>query len=224
MKTKIFYLVTIVFLFNCSKSKNSDDFIKNATGRYYFNADEIIEAKFNEGKLFLNWRNQKLTPLKVNDTTFYVRELNEKLILNTTNNNISLAKKREHKNEIFIFNKLKEGEKTPSEYFNEGNYTDALKGYITIKQNDSLNPSIREHSLNSLGYQYLRRKQFKKAIAIFKINIALYPKSSNTYDSAGDGYLKSTDTLKAIEFYKKSLAINPENRGAKQNLIKLTKK
>lgn len=224
MKTKIFYLVTIVFLFNCSKSKNSDDFIKNATGRYYFNADEIIEAKFNEGKLFLNWRNQKLTPLKVNDTTFYVRELNEKLIFNTTNNNISLAKKREHKNEIFIFNKLKEGEKTPSEYFNEGNYTDALKGYITIKQNDSLNPSIREHSLNSLGYQYLRRKQFKKAIAIFKINIALYPKSSNTYDSAGDGYLKSTDTLKAIEFYKKSLAINPENRGAKQNLIKLTKK
>ena len=223
MKTNILFILTIILLTSCSSNKNSNEFIRKTTGRYYFNADEVIEVKFDKGELFLNWRNQDLTPLKVNDSTFYVRELNEKLIFNTTKNNISLAKKREHKNEVFVFNKLKEGEKTPSEYFNEGNYTDALKGYIAIKQNDSLNPTIREYNLNSIGYQYLRRNQFKEAIAIFEINIALYPKSSNTYDSAGDGYLKSTDTLKAIEFYKKALAINPENKGAKRNLKKLSK-
>ena len=222
MKTSILFILIIVILTSCSSNKNSNEFIRKTTGRYYFNADEVIEVKFDKGELFLNWRDQDLTPLKVNDSTFYVRELNEKLIFNTTENNISLAKKREHKNETFVFKKLKEFEKTPSEYFNEGNYTDALKGYVAIKRKDSLNATIREYSLNNIGYQYLRRNQLKKAIAIFEINIALYPKSSNTYDSAGYGYLKSNDTLKAIELYKKALAINPENKGAKRNLKKLS--
>ncbi|MBE0424859.1 MAG: hypothetical protein IBX66_13150 [Lutibacter sp.] len=47
----------------------------------------------------------------------------------------------------------------------------------------------------------MREKNFELAIAIFKINVALYPKSSNVYDSLGEAYLKSGDTLKAIENY-----------------------
>ncbi|MCT4698779.1 tetratricopeptide repeat protein [Tenacibaculum haliotis] len=223
MKTKLLFLAVLLLLINCTTSKNSNDFIKKATGRYFFNADEIIAVKFNEEKLLLTWRNQNLEPLKINDSTFYVRELNEKLIFNTSENKIQLAKKREHKDEVFVFNKLKEGEKTPSEYLLNNNFTAALKGYKLIKEKDSLSPVIRESSLNSLGYQYLKDEQHKKAIEIFKINIELYPKSSNTYDSTGDAYLKTKDTVNAIIYYKKALAINSENRSAKRTLSKLTK-
>ncbi|CAM1354446.1 tetratricopeptide repeat protein [Tenacibaculum insulae] len=223
MKTKLLYIFTILLLINCTSDKNSDEFIKKATGRYFFNADEVINVNFNEGKLLLTWRNKNLAPLKVNDSTFYVRELNEKLIFNTSKNKIELAKKREHKDEIFVFNKLKEGEKTPSEYLLDNNYTAALNGYKLIRKKDSLSPIIRENTLNSLGYRYLRAKQYEKAIAVFKINIELYPKSSNTYDSTGDAYLKTKDTVSAITYYQKALAINPENRSAKRTLTKLTK-
>lgn len=223
MKTKLFFTGIILLFISCTPSKNSTDFIKKTTGRYFFNADEIIEVKFNDGTLFLTWRNQNLTPLKINDSTFYVSELNEKLIFNTSKNNIALAKKREHKNNTYIFNKLTDGEKTPKEYFNQGNYKAALLGYKKIKEKDSLNVIIRENTFNRLGYQYIRDNQYKKALAIFKINIELYPNSSNTYDSTGDAYLKTKDTLKAIEFYKKALAINPENNSAKRTLTRLIK-
>lgn len=52
--------------------------------------------------------------------------------------------------------------------------------------------------------------------------MALYPKSSNTYDSLGDAYLSAKDTLNALDNYKKALAINREKSNAKNAYEKLT--
>lgn len=225
MKIKFLFLSIILLFASCTSKSNSPEFIEKAAGRYYFNADEIIEVTFNENnKLLIKWRNQDLEPLKVNDSSFYVRELNEKLIFNTIDNKIELAEKREHEGEKYVFKKLKKGEKTPSEHLAEGNFEAALKGYKAIKEKDSLSPVIRERNLNRLGYQYLRKDEFENAINVFKINIELYPNSSNTYDSTGDAYAKMKDTIKAIEYYKKALAINPENRSSKRGIEKLTSK
>ena len=61
------------------------------------------------------------------------------------------------------------------------------------------------------------------AINYFKININLYPKSSNVYDSLGEAFMKSGDTITAIEYYSKAVSINPENRSSKRQLDKLKK-
>ncbi|MFY7669862.1 tetratricopeptide repeat protein [Tenacibaculum sp. MEBiC06402] len=225
MKTKLFLSIFCAFLLsNCTSEKNSQEFIENASGRYFFNADEVIEVIFKEQELFLNWRNTDLKPLKVNDSVFYVRELNEKLIFNTESNKITLAEKREHKGEKYTFFKLKAGQKTPSEYLAENNYNLALEGYKQIKERDSLNPIIRQRTLNRAGYRFIRNNELEKAVNIFKINTELYPNSSNTFDSLGDAYLKIKDTVNAIESYKKALSINPENRSSKRNLQKITEK
>ncbi|CAL2084253.1 tetratricopeptide repeat protein [Tenacibaculum sp. 190524A05c] len=225
MKTKLFFsLLCAILLINCTSKKNDQDFINNASGRYFFNADEVIEVLFKDQELYLKWRNSDLKPLKVNDSVFYAKELNEKLIFNTKESKIVLAEKREHEGEKFTFLKLKDGEKTPSEYLEENNYELALKGYKQIKERDSLNPVIRERNLNRTGYSYLRNDDMEKAIYIFKINTELYPRSSNTFDSLGDAYKKQKDTAKAIESYKKALSINPENRSSKRNLERLTNK
>jgi tetratricopeptide (TPR) repeat protein len=225
MKTKLFLSIfSILLLSNCTSKKNSPDFIQNASGRYFFNADEVIEVVFKDQELYLNWRNTDLKPMKVNDSVFYVSELNEKLIFNTKTNKITLAEKREHKGEKFTFLKLKEGQKTPSEYLAENNYDLALEGYKQIKERDSLNPIIKERNLNRTGYRFIRNNELEKAINIFKINTELYPNSSNTFDSLGDAYLKQKDTVNAIESYKKALSINPENRSSKRNLQKITEK
>lgn len=224
MKLRFLALATLLFLISCTSSTNSSEFISKAKGRYLFNADETIEIYFKETKLFAKWRGyNEIEPIKVNDSTFYIKEMNEKLVfVSYPKTHIKLAKKREHKEQEYVFTKLEKDKKTPSEYFDNNQFEIALKGYLEIQQEDSLSILIKESSINSLGYKYIRNNELNKALELFKINIALYPKSSNTYDSTADAYLRMKDTISAIEFYKKALAINPENSNSKRMLKKIT--
>lgn len=220
----IFYAIIIFFLISCSNSKNTSEFIKTVEGRYLFNSNETLEVYFIEDVLKINWRDKDMTPIKVNDSSFYLKEMNEKLIfISTPDAHIELAEKREHEGEKFYFIKLTAGEKTALEYFKNKEYTKSLNAYKALQKKDSLDPTIQEWDLNRTGYKYLKANEFEKAKAIFKINIALYPEKSNVYDSMGDAFKKENDTLKAIEYYEKSIAINPENRNSVKNLKKLKK-
>jgi tetratricopeptide (TPR) repeat protein len=60
-----------------------------------------------------------------------------------------------------------------------------------------------------------------EAIALFKINVEFYPKSSNVYDSLAEAYMTNGDKDLAIENYKKSLELNPQNSNAREMLKKL---
>jgi len=221
---QIFYFICICILISCSNSKNTSEFIKTVEGRYLFNSNETLEVYFFEDVLKINWRDKDMTPIKVNDSSFYLKEMNEKLIfISTPEAHIELAEKREHEGEKFYFIKLTAGEKTALEYFKNKEYTKSLNAYKALQKKDSLDPTIQEWGLNRTGYKYLKANEFEKAKAIFKINIALYPEKSNVYDSMGDAFKKENDTLKAIEYYEKSIAINPENRNSVKNLKKLKK-
>ena len=224
----LFFLVSLLF-YGCSNNANNPEFIKKATGRYLYNSDEVIEAYFEENELYIAWRGaKKIKPLKVDDATFFVKEMNEKIQFLTNPENqkdyMVLVPKEENTPIVYNFLKLNEGEKVPSEYLENKEFDKALLGYLAIKKKDSLDSSIDEKYLNSLGYKRLREKNFEMAKAIFKINAALYPKSSNVYDSLAEAYLKSGDTVKAIENYKTSLRLDSGNDRAKNQLKKLEKK
>ncbi|PQJ23198.1 lipopolysaccharide assembly protein LapB [Tenacibaculum sp. SG-28] len=212
----IFFLAA--FLFSCSRSVNSREFITKATGRYYFNSDETIQVYFKNEKLLINWRNKELIPTRINDSTFYVKEMNEKLVFDTINNKITLAKKREHKELTYVFEKLKEGEKTPREYLNENNYEMALAGYLKIQNKDSLDKTISSSTLRKLTRSFTRNKKYTKAINTAKINSILHPKQSMPFYFLGNAYLKNKDTINAKIAFKKALEINPENYRAQDNL------
>jgi tetratricopeptide (TPR) repeat protein len=221
---RIFYFLSILLLISCGNSKNSPEFMSSVEGRYLFNSIETIEVYFKDNILKVKWRGLDVAPLKVSDSSFYLKEMNEKLVfVSKPEMHIELAPKREHDGETFSFSKLNKGEKTPMEYFNNKEYDKALTGYLRIQKKDSLDRTINEWDLNRLGYGYLNDGKSEEAIEIFKINIALHPKKSNVYDSMGDAYHRIKDTVKAIEFYQKSLNINPENRGSKRNLKRLKK-
>lgn len=68
-----------------------------------------------------------------------------------------------------------------------------------------------EVELNRLGYEYLEEKDIESAIKIFKLNVEMYPKGANTYDSLGEALLMKGDTVNAIINYKKSVELNPAN-------------
>lgn len=226
MKKTLFILFTFILLTSCTSQKNKDSFIEATSGRYLFNANEVLEIYFEDAIMHAKWRgNDDIELLKVNDSAFYMKELNEKMLfVSKPKMHIELAPKTEHKGVIYRFDKMEKGEKTPSEYFNYKEYDKALNAFKTIKEKDSLNPNISERRLNTLAYRFLRNEEYDEAKELFKINMALYPNSSNVYDSMGDLYFSKKDTVNAIIYYKKALAINPENRSSKTRLSRLTKK
>lgn len=227
MKIK-YFILSLILIYSCSSSSNNPEFIKKATGRYLYNSDEVVEVYFKKSELFMIWRGAKnIKPLKINDTTFYVKEMNEKIQFLTNPSNqqeyISLLPKEKGEPIAYNYKKLKAGEKIPSEYLKDNEFDKALKSYLAIQKIDSLDVAINESNLNSLGYDALRKKKYKNAINIFKINIALYPTSSNVYDSLGDAFRKKGDTVQAIVNYKKSLEFDSGNARAKRIINRLEK-
>lgn len=229
LKSILPLIIVSLIIFSCNNPKNSESFIKKTTGRYLYNSDELIEVYFKENVLYLKWKGAtEIKPLKINDDTFFVKEMNEKIQFLTNPSDkkeyIVLVPKEKGKAIIYNYKKLEKNEKIPSEYLKNTEYSKALQGYLAIQKKDSLDSAIKESNFNSFGYKELRNKNFEKAIQIFSINVALYPNSSNVYDSLGEAYMKSGDTINAINNYKKSLALDSENKRAKRNIKRLEKK
>lgn len=225
MKKYLFLFSLLLLLANCTSQKNNAEFINATTGRYLFNANEILEIFFIEEEMHAKWRgNDNIELLKINDSSFYMKELNEKMLfVDKPEMHIELAPKTEHEGIVYNFKKLKTGEKTASEYFKAKEFDKALAAFQAIQAKDSLNATVRQWTLNRLGYDFIRKNDFDSALEIFKINTHLYPKSSNVFNSLGEVYFLKKDTVNAILNFKKSIAINPENRNSMRFLKRLTK-
>ena len=81
--------------------------------------------------------------------------------------------------------------------------------------------SVTESSLNDFGYQLLRDNKIQDAIKIFKLNVDLYPKAADAYNGLAEGYMIDGNKELAIMNYKKSIELNPNNKNAREMLIKL---
>ncbi|HEV2802102.1 MAG TPA: amidohydrolase family protein [Pyrinomonadaceae bacterium] len=81
---------------------------------------------------------------------------------------------------------------------------------------------VQENFINTLGYYLVAQKRMKEAIDVFKLNVATYPKSGNTYDSLAEAYMNSGDKERAIEFYRRAIEVEPNyaNATAAAELIK----
>jgi len=225
----IFIFLFTILVMSCAKTKSDPELIKNATGRYLFNSDEIVEVYFKENTLYLKWRGaNSIKPLPTSKNTFFVKEMNEKIqfLTNPSDNKtyMVIVPKKESDSLQYNYRKLSEGEKIPSDYLKDNEFDKALTNYFNIKENDSLDPSISENHFNSSGYKELRDKNFELAINYFKINAELYPESSNVYDSLGEAYMKNGDTIQAISNFEKSLKLDSGNSRAKRYLKRLKKK
>ena len=77
-------------------------------------------------------------------------------------------------------------------------------------------------TLNMLGYSFLNQNMPDEAIAVFNLNVKLFPKVVNCYDSLGEAYMMSGNKSEAIKNYEIVLKMDPENKNAKMMLEKLT--
>jgi CubicO group peptidase (beta-lactamase class C family) len=99
-------------------------------------------------------------------------------------------------------------------YFTE-NYEEILKagGYEIRSSN----------LLNRAGYELLFNRQIDMAIALFKVNILLFPEDANIHDSLGEGYMMKGDYQQSRKMYEKALELDPNFENAKKMLLELDK-
>ena len=95
----------------------------------------------------------------------------------------------------------------------------ALGQFNPLKQSSDY--YVSEIQLNALGYRLLGVKKVREAIEIFKLNVGIYPESSNVYDSLGEAYMINGDKELAIRNYQRSVELNPQNSNAVEMLKKL---
>ena len=109
------------------------------------------------------------------------------------------------------------------EYFSAG---DIEKGCDAIQEQKELHiqqyPDL-EAKLNGMGYVHLRQDDINQALTIFKLNVDLFPESSNVYDSYGEACMMNGELDLAVTNYKKSLELNPENNNAVTMLKRIKK-
>ena len=83
--------------------------------------------------------------------------------------------------------------------------------------------AIGEGTVNLRSYELLAEGKVTAAIALFRLNVYMYPESANVYDSLGEAYMAAGNTALAIENYERSLELDPENENAVEKLKELRK-
>jgi len=215
-KTVLFSLVYIIISISCSKNiEYTHEYMERTSGRYLLNQDEVIEVFYDNEKLFLKWKGaEKIKPVIIDSKIFYMVEINEKMhfVQHPKTKAHYLSKLSKENKDIISYDyiKVEDSFKIPSTYIKLKDYDKALLGYLNIQKQDSTSAILEEGYFNNLGYNLIREKKYTDAVGIFKINVALYPKNSNVYDSLAEAYLLSGDSLQAYNNYK--MAFNYDNR------------
>lgn len=229
MKT-IIKLLLLFLVVSCSKNIDySSSHIEETSGRYLFAPDETIEVYYENKVLFLKWRSSNnIKPVVLDENTFFIADMYKKLRFvkhpETKERYLSIVNPDNDDLITYDYLKLSGTIDIPSEYLKKGEYEKALAGYLKIQEQDSTSSLIDEGDFNRFGYDYLRNKKYQNAIDVFKINVALHPESSNTYDSLADAFLRSGDSLQAYNNYKKALELNENNNRALQYINQYNKK
>src|SRR6266481_9863492 len=102
--------------------------------------------------------------------------------------------------------------------FTSGSVEAAIKQYRELREREPKAYDFGEEELNNVGYFLIGMKKYKDAIAILKLNVEMFPKSANVYDSLGEAYMDEGNKDLARENYEKSLQIDPGNTNAVQKL------
>jgi CubicO group peptidase (beta-lactamase class C family) len=103
------------------------------------------------------------------------------------------------------------------------NVQEMVKRYRELKATKPAAYNFRETELNRVGYELLQSSRAADAIEIFKLNVEMYPKSWNVYDSLAEGYMIHGDRDLALTNYRKSLELNAGNDNAKEMIRRMEK-
>lgn len=103
----------------------------------------------------------------------------------------------------------------------EGADESAIRQVVAGRDAKPVKYYFQEPELNAAGYRFFQADRLPQAIALFRVNVELFPASWNVYDSLGEALLKSGDTDAATRMYEESLRLNPESPSGRDALARI---
>ncbi len=100
------------------------------------------------------------------------------------------------------------------------NPKEAIENYKQAVTLYSTNESEKESLLNDIGYQFLIENRLDNAELVLKLNIELFPKSCNTYDSYASALEKNNKIELAILNEEKAVAMATEQNDKLLEILK----
>ena len=213
--------------------------LNDYTGRFQVNPDRVLTVTNQNGKLIAQpTGDPEFELLPISETTFVRREASIKYDFGrvagtgtnggaTNGNGTGVSTSTIESIQITggggtnAAKRISADSLVPFELLMAGKTSEAIADYRRIKGESPDNVSVEEGRINNLGYVLMRQNKLADAIAIFKLNVELYPKAWNTYDSLGEAYMTNGEKELAIANYKKSLELNPGNGNGAAMLKKL---
>jgi len=207
----------------------SEQILRKYEGRYLLNPIQVMDIENNDNKLQVN-----LSDFISNSGIRFQSELFP-VSKNVFNTNISGVQIKFQdfagdKPESVILdwlgieqslNRASSDYNSAFEEISKGNIDVGCKILYKQKEFYLAQYSDLERILNGLGYTHLRKNDVAAAVQIFRLNVDLFPESSNVYDSYGEALMVNEQIDLSIQNYKKSLELNPDNKNAERVLKKL---
>lgn len=195
-----------------------DDF----TGRFLVNPDRVLTITRESGKLFAEpTQAPKVELFAISEREFIRTDAKVQYDFQKSAAGTVEAIKIHFNGTTSEARRIPTGVMIPYEQLLAGKLAEAVDAYKQIKRERPNSNAVAEERLNTLGYSLLQQNILPAAIAVFKTNVELYPKSANAYDSLGEAYMAQGDKELAIANYRKSLELNPQNQNAVEMLKKL---
>jgi CubicO group peptidase (beta-lactamase class C family) len=199
-------------------SRKLDDYV----GRFQVNPDRVLTIVKQDGKLYAEpTQSPRLELFALSETEFTRSDANVRYTFARSGEGKVHSVRIQFDGGSSEAPRISKDVIIPFEMLMAGRVAEAVEAYRKIKQEKPANNAVQEARLNDLGYSLLQENKLADAIAIFKLNVELYPKSSNVYDSLGEAYMKNGNKELAISNYTKSLELDPQNKNAVVMLEKL---
>ena len=191
-------------------------------GRFLVNPDRVLTITKEGGRLYAQpTLEPKFELLPISESEFIRTDENNRYTFVRSASGKADTIKLRFEEGGSEASRLSKDSLVPYELLLAGRVDEAIAAYKQIKKEKPVNNAVAEEHLNNLGYTLLQQKKIAEAIAVFKINVELYPQSWNVYDSLGEAYMVNGEKAMAITNYKKSLELNPQNQNGLAMLKKL---
>jgi hypothetical protein len=209
-----------------ARYKLEDNLKAQYVGRYRIGFDEVGTVYLKEGDLFCQTAamgESRLYP--ISKDCLLMKERAEQMVFVTDADGrvskcIVSSGAGSGRNETEAI-KMAAGEMTPMEKLLSGDVDEAIAAYRGIKKDLPDDPSVAEARFNKLGYGLLNQHKIIEALALFQLNIDLYPKSGNCRDSMAEALVAAGRKGEALSHYRKALELDPSNDNAARWIEKL---
>lgn len=158
-------------------------------------------------------------------STYFSRYLKDKYTIIVLSNYDRIARNVAHYIEFIVYGKKY---KLPRPTFNQFIYANKNK-INSLNELKAIHDFIKkEYSMNHpqyvnlAGYEFLNENDVHFAIKLFKLNVYLFPKEANVYDSLGEAYERNKQYDLALKSYEKAVAVATEHSHRSLNSFKTT--